>query len=218
MARYGAGARYDAVLFDLLTALLDSWTLWNAVAGSEEGGLTWRKAFLRRAYATGSYQPYEQVILGSARDVGLPDAKADELLARWDEVEPYPEVADVLGSLAREVPLGVVTNCSEALGKRALARTGIHFSVAVTAERASVYKPDPRIYRLALAELGLPAERVLFVAGSAGDVPGASGAGMNVFWHNRRGLPLPAGATPPLRTAESLRPLPDALLKPARSP
>jgi hypothetical protein len=25
--------RYDAVLFDLLTALLDSWTLWAAVAG-----------------------------------------------------------------------------------------------------------------------------------------------------------------------------------------
>ena len=28
--------RYDAVLFDLLTGLLDSWTLWNAVAGSEQ--------------------------------------------------------------------------------------------------------------------------------------------------------------------------------------
>jgi hypothetical protein len=25
--------RYDAVLFDLLTALLDSWTLWTEVAG-----------------------------------------------------------------------------------------------------------------------------------------------------------------------------------------
>jgi hypothetical protein len=26
--------RYEAVLFDLLTALLDSWSLWNDVAGS----------------------------------------------------------------------------------------------------------------------------------------------------------------------------------------
>jgi len=26
--------KYDAVLFDLLTALPDSWTLWNSVAGS----------------------------------------------------------------------------------------------------------------------------------------------------------------------------------------
>ena len=27
---------YDAVVFDLLTALLDSWTLWNDVAGSPD--------------------------------------------------------------------------------------------------------------------------------------------------------------------------------------
>ena len=26
--------RYDAVLFDLLTALIDSWALWNRVAGT----------------------------------------------------------------------------------------------------------------------------------------------------------------------------------------
>jgi len=31
-----ARPRYDAVLFDLLTTLLDSWTLWNAVAGSAD--------------------------------------------------------------------------------------------------------------------------------------------------------------------------------------
>ena len=36
--------RYGAVVFDLLTALLDSWTLWNAVAGSEEAGMRWRRA------------------------------------------------------------------------------------------------------------------------------------------------------------------------------
>ncbi|GAC1336749.1 MAG: HAD-IA family hydrolase [Myxococcales bacterium] len=200
-------ARYDAVLFDLLTALLDSWSLWNAVAGSSERGLAWRKAFLRRVYATGAYQPYDEVIGGSARDVGLPDAFAQELLARWDELQPYPEVGEVLAALGREVPLGVVTNCSEALGARALSRTGVRFTAAVTAERASVYKPDPRIYQRALAELGVPAERALFVAGSSGDVPGAAGAGMKVFWHNRMGLALPSGAPPPLRTADSLRPL-----------
>lgn len=200
-------ARYDAVLFDLLTALLDSWSLWNAVAGSSERGLAWRKAFLRRVYATGAYLPYDEVIGGSARDVGLPDAFARELLARWDELQPYPEVGEVLAALGRAVPLGVVTNCSEALGARALARTGVRFAAAVTAERASVYKPDPRIYQRALAELGVPADRALFVAGSSGDVPGAAGAGMKVFWHNRMGLALPAGAPPPLRTADSLRPL-----------
>lgn len=35
-----------AVLFDLLTALLDSWTVWNAAAGSEARGRAWRAEYL----------------------------------------------------------------------------------------------------------------------------------------------------------------------------
>jgi len=34
--------RFDGVLFDLLTALLDSWALWNDVAGGEAQGMRWR--------------------------------------------------------------------------------------------------------------------------------------------------------------------------------
>jgi hypothetical protein len=33
------GGLYDAIVFDLLTALIDSWTLWNSVAGTHEAGL-----------------------------------------------------------------------------------------------------------------------------------------------------------------------------------
>jgi len=36
-----------AVPFDLLTALLDSWTVWNAAAGSEAAGRAWRAEYLR---------------------------------------------------------------------------------------------------------------------------------------------------------------------------
>jgi 2-haloalkanoic acid dehalogenase type II len=200
-------SRYDAVLFDLLTALLDSWSLWNSVAGNEARGLEWRKAFLRRAYATGGYQPYEDVILGSAQDAGMPASMAMELLRRWDELQPWPEVGGVLGALSAAVRLGVVTNCSEALGARAVARVPARFSVVVTAERAGFYKPDLRTYRLALAELGSAPGRTLYVAGSAGDVPGAAAAGMPVYWHNRIGMQLPRGASPPRVTAASLQPL-----------
>jgi 2-haloacid dehalogenase len=41
-----AGRYPRAVLFDLLTALLDSWTVWNAAAGSEQMGRTWRAEYL----------------------------------------------------------------------------------------------------------------------------------------------------------------------------
>jgi len=59
----------------------------------------------------------------------------------------------------------------------------------VTAESAGAYKPRPEPYQRAVAELGLPARRVLFVAGSCYDIPGAMAAGMPVWWHNRVGMP-----------------------------
>ena len=63
--------RYDAVLFDLLTALLDSWSLWNAVAGSEQAGRRWRTAYLAITYRAGRYQPYEELVATAAESVGL---------------------------------------------------------------------------------------------------------------------------------------------------
>jgi len=197
--------RYDAAIFDLLTALIDSWSLFNAIAGSEERGLEWLKAYLKRMYATGAYVPFAGVVEQSARDVGLPPAAARDLISRWGELQPWPEAREVLSSLP--VPLGVVTNCSEELGVRAAALIGVRFATVATAERAGFYKPDPRAYQLALAGIGVAPERTLFVAGSAGDVPGASAAGLDVYWHNRRGLPLPAGAPRPLAEERSLRPL-----------
>jgi len=200
--------RYEAVLFDLLSALIDSWSLFNAIAGGEQQGGIWRKAFLRRAYATGAYAPYESLLRDSAVEVGMPDSAGGEVVRRWSELQPWPEAAAVLAELSRSVRIGTVTNCSEILGAAAAARVGVPFSVLVTAERAGFYKPDPRTYRLAVAEIGAPPERILFVAGSPGDVPGASGAGLDVYWHNRKRLPKAAGAAP-LAERRSLRPLLD---------
>ena len=42
-----SAAPVEAVLFDLLTALLDSWSVWNHAAGSAADGLRWRRAYLR---------------------------------------------------------------------------------------------------------------------------------------------------------------------------
>jgi hypothetical protein len=71
--------RYDAVLFDLLTALLDSWTLWNSVAGSDEAGRLWRTEYLKITYGAGRYHPYEELVGEAAVNVGLPRRLSDEL-------------------------------------------------------------------------------------------------------------------------------------------
>ena len=180
---------YDAVAFDLLTALMDSWTLWNSVAGSAENGMRWRKRYLEITYGCGVYRPYETLVRQAAADVGLPASCTASLEARWGELTPWQEVPAVLGRLAARLPLAVATNCSERLGRLAAARAGDVFQVVITAESAGFYKPRPEPYRAVLEALGTSAKRTLFVAGSASDVPGAHGVGMPVFWHNRIGLP-----------------------------
>jgi 2-haloacid dehalogenase len=198
----------DAVVFDLLTALLDSWSVWNRAAGSEDDGLRWRRAYLELTYGCGAYRPYEDLVREAAAVAGVTTSSADALAAHWNTLRPWPEVPAVLGDLnARGIRLGVVTNCSITLGRQAAERVGVPFSVVVTSEETGYYKPQPQSYRAALDRLGTDPARTLFVAGSPADIPGAAGVGMPVFWHNRAGLPFVADTARPLLIADTLHPL-----------
>ena len=203
----GAASGFEAIAFDLLTALIDSWTLYTRVAGSEEIGRAWRLASLRRVTSQGDYRSYEEILLDAAADAGVPAAKRDELVARWGELKPWPEAPEVLKALEGR-RLAIVTNCSQRLADIAAGVTGGRFEVVMSAERAGAYKIDPRAYQAGLRALRLPADRVLFVAGSAHDVPGASRVGMQVYWSNRQRLPVPAGSPAPLANEPDLRRLP----------
>lgn len=200
--------RYDSVLFDLLTALLDSWTLWNDIAGGEEAGRRWRAEYLKITYRTGAYRPYTTLVGEAAEAVGLARRLADALDARYAELKPWPGVTDTLRRLkAAGLRLGVVTNCSERLGRIAAASVGVGFDAVITAEQAGFYKPHERPYRLGLEALDCAPARCLFVAGSAYDLAGTSKLGLDAFWHNRIGLALPPDIPEPRyhsRTIEAL--------------
>lgn len=210
-----------AIIFDLLTALLNSWDIWDAVIPPSERyisstpGTTWRKQYLNITFACGAYKPYEDLVHQAAKDVGLSDEAPKALLARYDETGPWPEVPGVLGRL-REMGyrLGVVTNCSDELGRRTVERveklvrqeTGNSswaFDAIVTAEESGYYKPQKKPYHDTLEKLSVSAEEALFVAGSAFDIEGATDAGMRVVWNNHVGLER-QGAAMPLREGKEL--------------
>lgn len=201
-----AHAYPQAVLFDLLTALLDSWTVWNAAAGSEAAGRAWRAEYLRLTYGCGAYVAYEQLVQQAADKVGLPRSAPAALEAHWDDLPAWDGARGLLAALRPHCRLAVVTNCSRRLGHRAAALLGIDWDVVVTSEEAGFYKPDPRPYRLALDRLGVRAGDAAFVAGSGYDMFGTSATGLRSFWHNRVGLALPEGAPAPEQQAPTLAP------------
>ncbi|KAF9736740.1 hypothetical protein PMIN06_003528 [Paraphaeosphaeria minitans] len=210
-----------AIIFDLLTALLDSWTIWDASTptGTSLEGRKWRKQYLEVTFGSTNYGPgsaYEELVARSAADSGLPSSAPEALFRNWKDLEAWPGVGRVLRELREKgYLLGVVTNCSKELGHaavRSAERTAEEagegkweFDAAITAEETGWYKPAMQAYHGILPLLGedVRPEDVLFVAGSAGDVVGATKAGFRVVWNNRVGLERKGDALP-LREGNSL--------------
>lgn len=165
-------------------------------------------------FGAGAYVPYEDLVRQAAYDVGLPDSAPTALLRDWADLKAWPDVAEVLTVLrAKGYKLGVVTNCSNRLGHIAAQKAGKGavegsandaFDTVIAAEESGFYKPTREAYMAILNSMGFEPEDVLFVAGSAGDVEGATHAGMRVVWHNRVGL-AKKGKAVPLKESSTLK-------------
>ena len=179
--------RFDAVLFDLLSGLLDSWTLWNLVAGDPATGLRWRMRYLELTRAAGRYRDYLTIVGEAAKDTGVARGReaAHDLEKAWHTMKSWPEATAMLRGIKSRVPIGILTNCSVDLGERAVLCTGADFDGVVCAEASGWYKPAPEAYRAGLEAIGADAARTLFVAGSPFDVDGAVAAGMTTVLHDR---------------------------------
>src|SRR5204862_393284 len=140
-----------------LTALLDSWTLWDAAAGAPANGRAWRAEYLRLTYGCGAYVAYEKLVRDAARAIGLPDSAPEYLERHWLELAPWNGAQAALDALQGRVKLAVVTNCSARLGQLAAGRLNTRWDCVMTAQEAGYYKPDPRPYRLALERIGVTA-------------------------------------------------------------
>ncbi|KAK2617013.1 hypothetical protein QQS21_000104 [Conoideocrella luteorostrata] len=211
----GSDWKPKVIIFDLLTALLNSWELWDAStpSGTPEEGAPWRAQYLKNTFSAGEYVPYETMVKQAAREVGLPESSSEGVLGGWTGVQTWPGTGDVLQQLkTKGYRLGVLTNCSKKLGNIAAQRAAKAvpggdsqnvFDAVVTAEESGFYKPRPEAYQAILKAMGVEAKDALFVAGSAGDVQGAADAGMKVVWHNNAGL-AKQGNVVPLKEGKTL--------------
>ncbi len=76
-------------------------------------GLRWRRAYLDLTYRSGAYRPYEQLIRDAAMAAQIDPGHADELVRRWQELEPWPEAREVVSLLAQQ---GAARNRHQLLG------------------------------------------------------------------------------------------------------
>ncbi len=212
--------RFEALTFDCYGTLID-WEAGIVAAAGEilaahdlvlaEEALLERYAVAEAAVEAGPYRRYREVLAASldavGRDLGLalPSTELDRFADSVGDWPPFPDSAVALAALRERFRLGVVTNCDDDLFARSNARLGRPFEVVVTAEQVGAYKPSDRPFEVALARIGLPAERVLHVAQSFyhDHVP-AKRLGLATVWVNRRHDRPGWGATPPAEAEPDL--------------
>jgi putative hydrolase of the HAD superfamily len=120
----------------------------------------------------------------------LPPAKLEQLplfLAEMSRgvarrrLRPFPHVRAVLDVLAPHYPLAVVTDAQSAYARAELHKVGLldYFDPIVVSGDHGYRKPDRRLFELASAGLGVPAEQTLFIGNDMHrDIYGAREAGM----------------------------------------
>jgi phosphoglycolate phosphatase len=167
---------YDAVVYDLDGTLVRLDVDWGAVEREVE-------AALREAGA----DPAEYDMWGmldAAEDAGVGGHVHDLIAAHERDGAAAATRLPAADDLPLDVPVGVCSLNCEAACRAALDDHGLTEFVDVVAGRDTVpaRKPDPRALEWVLAELGVPAERALFVGDSASDEVTAERAGAAFRW------------------------------------
>jgi 2-haloacid dehalogenase len=146
-------------------------------------------------------------------NAGIEDAALHaDLMALYRRLAPYPEAGGVLGRLkAAGLSTAILSNGSPAMLEAAAMAAGLtnQLDHILSVEAVGVYKPDPRVYRLATERLGLTAPEIAFMSSNGWDAAGAAAFGFRVVWVNRPGAPWERLGVEPVAVLPSLQGLPD---------
>ena len=112
------------------------------------------------------------------------------LMELYLSLEAYPDVAGCLAALRQAGKItAILSNGSPSMLDSAVQSAGLAADLdhALSVEDVGIYKPDNRVYQLAVDRTGVPAERICFVSTNAWDASGAAHFGFRVAWMNRFG-------------------------------
>lgn len=103
----------------------------------------------------------------------------------WCRPCPWPDAVPGLTRLATRYTLATLSNGNFAWLVAIKKHCALPFDCVLTAENARAYKPDPRVYLMAIELLGLAPEEMLMVACHNYDLAAARGHGMRTAFFPR---------------------------------
>ncbi len=153
----------------------------------------------------------ESLAVVAARHSITDKALLADVLAAYRRLEAYPEVAGTLRTLRDQgVGRAILSNGEPGMLADAVRAAGIAdlLDAVLSVESVGVFKPDPRVYRLATERFGVAASEIAFVSSNPWDAFGARTFGFRVFWVNRARQPDEYGLRGTATELRDLRDLP----------
>ena len=141
-----------------------------------------------------------------AQGLASPDLRL-RLLALYDQLPAYPEVAVTLAALrAAGFGTAILSNGTEGMLASAVTAAGLEalFDAVLSVDAVATFKPSARVYDLVGKRFGSTPQEVLFVSSNGWDVAGAAGYGFATMWVNRAGLPQDRLANQPAHVRPDL--------------
>ncbi len=218
-----------AVIFDAYGTLLDihaamakhagrlgaNWPAISADWRAKQLEYSWVRSLAGPTHHRDFWRLTEDALAWAAARHGVSDAAvlADILMA-YRHLDPYPEVPIVLRQIRDlGLPRAILSNGEPGMLADATKSAGLDHLLdeILSIESVGVFKPDPRVYRLAGARFGLAGSQMAFVSSNPWDAFGAHAFGFQVFWVNRTGQPAEYGLRQFATELPDLASLPDAL-------
>jgi 2-haloacid dehalogenase len=139
----------------------------------------------------------------------------DDLMAAYRALPAFDDARPALEAL-REAGLGtaILSNGSRAMLAEAVAAAKFTplLDHVLSVDAVRVYKPDPRVYRLAEDALHLHCSRIGYVSANAWDAQAAAAYGFRTVWVNRINQPTEFAMHQIARMAADLLAVPEILL------
>jgi len=173
---------------------------------------TWLRSLM------GRYEDFWQVtesgLLQACKMLNLPcpPETRPPLMEAYLHLDPYSEVKPALAALSG-YKLAILSNGSPRMLAAAVESAGLKgvFSSVLSVDAAKIYKPSPRVYRLAPQKLGVAKSAIGFVSSNFWDVAGAKAFGFWTCWVNRGKAPAEELGVLPDVSVNALTDLVDAV-------
>jgi 2-haloacid dehalogenase len=124
-------------------------------------------------------------MLGELKIVKLPRVQRDRWLNAWSRLDPWDDAVAGLAALRSRFQIAALSNANEELGRAIAKHARLPWHKIIAPDSVQEYKPDPRVYCLALRRLRLEPHEVMMVAAHLYDLEGAQRIGFKTAFVRR---------------------------------